>query len=67
MLSLIAPLFKRLYDTTGINLVFFYEQYEYERLLHGMLVTLELAVGCLAVSLAIGVVGAWAQGADPRS
>jgi polar amino acid transport system permease protein len=64
--EILAPYFRELYDTTGINFVFFYERYEYDRLTHGMLLTIVLGFCCLTLSIAIGVLGAWAQGARSR-
>ena len=55
--------FQQLYDNTGWNLVFMYDEYERDRLLSAMWITIKLSVYCLVFSLIVGVVGAWAQGA----
>lgn len=66
MFEILAPYFRELYDTTGINFIFFYERYEYDRLLRGMKLALYLSAWCLSVSIIIGIIGAWAQGARSR-
>ena len=66
MLDLIAPFFKKLYDETGWNFVIFYEQYEWDRFIAAMWVSLELIVACLFFSLIVGIIGAWAQGSPLR-
>ena len=63
MLDTIAPFFKNLYDDTGWNFVIFYEQYEYDRLIEGIGVSIQLIIASLVFSLVVGIVGAWAQGA----
>lgn len=63
MFQLIAPFFQDLYDTTGLNFIVFYDSYEYERFLSGISISLQLIFWSIVVSLAIGVLGAWAQGA----
>ena len=65
MESLWAAL-KRLHDTTGINLVHFYDGFERGRLLRGMWTTLELSVVCIVLSVVIGILGAWLQGSRFR-
>ena len=67
MFHVIAPLFRQLYERTGLNFVVFYEQFEYERFVSGMSLSLQLIFGSIAVALAIGVLGAWAQGARSRA
>ena len=66
MLEVIAPFFQDLYDDTGINFVMFYEEYEYDRFVEAVWVSLKLIVACLIFSLVVGIVGAWAQGAESR-
>jgi len=66
VLDTIAPFFQQLYDETGWNFVIFYEEYEYERLIEGIGVSLQLIVASLVFSLAVGIVGAWAQGAQSK-
>lgn len=55
--------FRQLYESTGWNLVFMYDEYERDRLLAAVWVTIKLSLNCLIFSLIVGVVGAWAQGA----
>jgi polar amino acid transport system permease protein len=61
-----ADFFRELYETTGWNFIMFYEQYEYDRFLEGMWVSLKLIFASLAFSLMVGFVGAWAQGAKSK-
>jgi len=63
MFQLISPFFQDLYDRTGLNFIIFYDQYEYERFLSGIGISLQLIFWSIVVSLAIGVLGAWAQSA----
>ena len=67
MLDAIAPFFRALYDSTGLNFVIFYEQYEYDRFVQAVWISLKLIVVCLILSLVVGIVGAWAQGARSRA
>lgn len=66
MLDIIAPTFRRLYETTGLNFNVFYDRYEYDRFLTGASNSLQLIFWTLLLSLVIGVLGAWAQGARSR-
>lgn len=66
MLDAIGPFFKNLYDTTGWNFIMFYEQYEYDRFLEAVWVSIELIIACLIFSVIVGIIGAWAQGAKSR-
>jgi len=61
-----ANYFRELYDTTGWNFVIFYEEYEHERFLEGMWVSIKLIFASLLFSLVVGFIGAWAQGAKSR-
>ncbi len=61
-----ADYFRELYEATGWNFVIFYEQYEYDRFLEGMWVSIKLIFASLFFSLVVGFVGAWAQGAKSR-
>lgn len=67
MLDLIGPFFRSLNDRTGWNFNVFYDPYEYGRFLAGAATTLQLIAWSLALSLLIGVLGAWAQGARSRA
>ena len=66
-MELFADFFRNLYDTTGLNFVIFYEAYEYERFVPASWTSLKLIVICLILSLIVGIVGAWAQGAQSRA
>ena len=66
-MELFADFFRNLYDTTGLNFVIFYEAYEYERFVAAIWISLKLIVICLILSLIVGIVGAWAQGAQSRA
>ncbi|MGH6678048.1 MAG: amino acid ABC transporter permease, partial [Bradyrhizobium sp.] len=57
-MDIIAAWFKQLYETTGINLTIFYDPFDRARFLHGLLVTFELSVICIAGSIVVGVIGA---------
>ena len=66
MFELISPVFRRLYESTGVNFVFLYDPYEYGRFVNGVLLTIELGICCLLLSVLIGILGAWAQEARSR-
>ena len=61
-----ADYFREFYEATGWNFVIFYEQYEYDRFLEGMWVSIKLIAASLLFSLIVGFVGAWAQGAQSK-
>lgn len=61
-MSPVSAWFKHLYQATGINLTIAYDPFDRARFLHGLLVTVELSVICIAASIAVGVIGAWLQG-----
>ena len=65
-MELFADYFRELYDSTGWKFVMFYEQYEYDRFLEGMWVSVKLIIASLAFSLVVGIVGAWAQGTHSK-
>lgn len=58
--------FRWLYDATGINLTIFYDPYDRERFIEGVLLTFQLSFACIGASVAIGLVGAWLQGSRFR-
>ncbi|MHA6645630.1 amino acid ABC transporter permease [Mesorhizobium sp. A623] len=66
MLDHLAPIFRDLYETTGINFVFLYDEFEFRHLVDGMTTSLELMVACVTLSVVIGIIGAWAQNAHSR-
>ena len=53
--------FRHLYDTTGIDLIFIYDNFDRARTIKGFFITLELSVITIILSLIIGVIGAWLQ------
>lgn len=61
--DLFGPWLVDLHRTTGWNFVVFYDGFEYRRFVAGAVLSLQLIVAALAVSLVVGVIGAWAQGA----
>jgi polar amino acid transport system permease protein len=62
----IAEWFRTLAETTGINLTIVYDSFDRERMIEGFLNTILLSAVCLALSVVIGVVGAWLQGSSLR-
>ena len=48
------------------NFVFVYQEFERERVITGIWMTVKLSVICVVFSVIIGVAGAWAQGAQSR-
>ena len=65
-MSGVAEFFRWLNDAHGINFSIFYDPFDRDRFLLGLWTTLYLAVVCIFLSLAIGIVGAWLQGARSR-
>ncbi|OAP37660.1 polar amino acid ABC transporter permease [Sinorhizobium glycinis] len=64
MIETIQSFFRELAQThPKWNFIFFYEPSQWARVVSGLAVTIELSVACVALSLIIGIVGAWAQGA----
>lgn len=55
--------FRWLYDAHGIDLSIFYDAYDRERFFAGLWMTVKLSVVCIILSVVIGIVGAWLQGA----
>ena len=58
--------FRWLHEATGIKLTIFYDAFDRARFWNGFLTSIRLMAICVAASVAIGVVGAWAQGARLR-
>src|SRR5262245_862463 len=58
--------FRWLNNATGINLTIFYDAFDRARFASGFLMTVKLSVVCIALSVVIGVVGAWIQGSRLR-
>ncbi|MGR3913727.1 MAG: amino acid ABC transporter permease [Gammaproteobacteria bacterium] len=48
------------------NFIFFYEPLQFERMLSGLWVTLQLSVVCVLFSIVIGLAGAWLQRSPRR-
>jgi polar amino acid transport system permease protein len=59
----IADFFRWLNDAHGVNFSIFYDALDRSRFLEGLWTTVELSTICSVLSLVIGVVGAWLQGA----
>ncbi len=55
--------FRWLNEATGIKLTIFYDAFDRARFWNGFLTSVRLMAICVAASVAIGVIGAWAQGA----
>jgi polar amino acid transport system permease protein len=58
--------FREFYESTGINLVFIYDNFDRARIIKGFWVTIELSVITIVLSIVIGVIGAWIQGSRFR-
>jgi polar amino acid transport system permease protein len=54
--------FRWLYDATGINLNYIYDDFDRARMLKGLWLTLELSFVTIVLSVIIGIIGAWLQG-----
>jgi polar amino acid transport system permease protein len=54
--------FRWLYDATGINLNYIYDDFDRARMLKGLWLTLELSFVTIILSVLIGIIGAWLQG-----
>jgi polar amino acid transport system permease protein len=54
--------FRSLYERTGINLTFIYDDFDRARVVKGFFLTLELAAITVVLSILIGIAGAWLQG-----
>jgi polar amino acid transport system permease protein len=67
MINLISDFFRELANTyPKWNFIFFYEYDQWERVLSGLAVTLQLSIFCVIFSVLIGVFGAWAQGSKHK-
>ena len=58
----IADFFRWLADARGVNFSIFYDALDRSRFLEGLWMTVELSLICSALSLVIGILGAWLQG-----
>lgn len=59
----IEGFFRWLSEAHQINLTVGYDDYDRRRFLAGLLTTVQLSAICIVLSVIVGVVGAWAQGA----
>lgn len=55
--------FRQLYLDQGINLTIIYDGFDRRRMLGGLWTTIKLSLICLLLSVVIGLIGAWLQGA----
>lgn len=63
MLEAVQTFFRELADTSPKwNFIFFYDPTQWDRVISGLWVTIQLSVVCVILSVVIGVVGAWLQG-----
>ncbi len=67
MLDLIGEFFRNLYDETGWNFVIFYEQYEWDRFVSAIWVSIKLIIASLFFSVVVGIIGAGAQGSPIKA
>lgn len=65
-MDVIADLFQRLYETTGLNFNVFYDPFDRSRYLRGLWTTIYLSAVTIAVSIVIGAVGALLQNSPLR-
>jgi polar amino acid transport system permease protein len=63
----IVEAFQKLNDAYGINLSIMYDSFDRDRFVRGLWMTLVLSLVCMALSVVIGIVGAWVQGGRSRS
>ena len=65
MLEAIQTFFRELSETyPKWNFIFFYDPTQWDRVVTGLWVTIQLSVVCVILSVIIGVVGAWLQGSS---
>ena len=48
------------------NFIFFYDPVQTERVLSGLWMTVQLSVACVILSVVVGLLGAWLQGAQSK-
>jgi len=62
MIDAIRQFFLDLYEVAPRwNFIFFHDERQWDRVVEGFWVTIELSVACVILSVVIGVVGAWLQ------
>ena len=65
MLEAIQTFFRELSETyPKWNFIFFYDPTQWDRVVTGLWVTIQLSVVCVILSVVIGVIGAWLQGSS---
>ena len=63
MLEAIQTFFRELADShPKWNFIFFYDPVQFDRVVSGLWVTIQLSVVCVLLSVVVGIVGAWMQG-----
>ena len=62
-MQVIYDWFLAFYERTGINLSFIYDNFDRARIIKGFWLTIELSVITIALSIVVGVIGAWLKGA----
>ncbi|ESR26210.1 amino acid ABC transporter permease [Lutibaculum baratangense] len=65
-MAVVADWFRWLYEATGFNFTIFYDPYDARQMLGGFLMTVQLSVISILLSLVIGILGAWLQGSNLR-
>lgn len=67
MLEAFTDFFRELaQDAPTWNFIFFYEERQWNKIVSGLGVTIELSIACVLLSVVIGVIGAWMQGSPSR-
>lgn len=67
MIEFIRQFFLDLYEgAPRWNFIFFHDETQWERVVSGFWVTVELSIACVIFSVIIGVVGAWLQNSPSR-
>jgi polar amino acid transport system permease protein len=67
MPDLIGQFFLDLYEIAPRwNFIFFYDERQWDRLVSGFRVTVQLSILCVFFSVVIGIVGAWMQGSPNK-
>lgn len=67
MMDAIAHWFKWLSNQHGINYSVFFDNYDQTLFLKGLKTTIILSLACIALSILVGLVGAWLQGSRIRA
>ncbi|TNJ43304.1 amino acid ABC transporter permease [Phaeobacter sp. B1627] len=67
MIETFQDFFRSVADTyPKWNFIFFHDPSQWERVISGFYVTVQLSVVCVILSVVIGIIGAWAQGSPSR-